>query len=91
MIAETRGSIFRLHSRCCRRRLFLSSLVKISRRRRRFADYVKTSPKSMLHVRHDYFSSFNQSNHCFLSLSLPLQFYRRLIRLYRSRGGNTAL
>ena len=59
--------------------------------RRRFADYVKTSPKSMLHVRHDYFSSFNQSNHCFLSLSLPLQFFRRLIRLHWSRGGNTAL
>ena len=24
------------------------------------------------HVQHDYFSSFNQSDHCFAALSLPL-------------------
>ena len=29
-------------------------------------------PKSVPHVQHDYFSSFNQSNHCFVALSLPL-------------------
>ena len=28
--------------------------------------------KSVPHVQHDYFSSFNQSDHCFLVLSLPL-------------------
>ena len=28
--------------------------------------------KCMSHVQHDYFSSFNQSDHCFLALSLPL-------------------
>ena len=28
--------------------------------------------KCVLHVRHDYFSSFNQSDHCLLALSLPL-------------------
>ena len=26
----------------------------------------------MLHVQHDYISSFNQSDHCFLASSLPL-------------------
>ena len=30
------------------------------------------APKSVLHVQHDYFSSFNQSNHRFVALSLPL-------------------
>ena len=29
-------------------------------------------PKCVLHVQHDYFSSFNQSDHCFLAPSLPL-------------------
>ena len=28
--------------------------------------------KCMPHVQHDYFSSFNQSDHCFLTSSLPL-------------------
>ena len=28
--------------------------------------------KCVPHVQHDYFSSFNQSDHCFLVLSLPL-------------------
>ena len=28
--------------------------------------------KCVPRVQHDYFSSFNQSNHCFLALSLPL-------------------
>ena len=31
-----------------------------------------TAPKSELHVQHDYFSSFNQSNHWFVALSLTL-------------------
>ena len=30
------------------------------------------APKSVLHVHHDYFSSFNQSNHWFVALSLTL-------------------
>ena len=30
------------------------------------------APKSVLHVQHDYFSSFNQSNHWFVVLSLTL-------------------
>ena len=29
-------------------------------------------PKCVPHVQHDYFSSFNQSDHCFLAPSLPL-------------------
>ena len=32
----------------------------------------KFAPKSVPHVQHDYFSSFNQSNHWFVSLALPL-------------------
>ena len=28
--------------------------------------------KCVPHVQHDYFSSFNQSDHCFLASSLPL-------------------
>ena len=37
------------------------------------ADYVKEIElKSVPHVQHDYFSSFNQSDRCFLALSLPL-------------------
>ena len=28
--------------------------------------------KCVPHVQHDYFSSFNQSDHCFLPLSMPL-------------------
>ena len=31
------------------------------------------APKSVLHVQHNYFSSFNQSNHWFVALSLTLQ------------------
>ena len=30
------------------------------------------APKNVLHVQHDYFSSFNQSNHWFVALSLKL-------------------
>ena len=30
------------------------------------------APKSVLHVQHDYLSSFNQSNHWFVALSLTL-------------------
>ena len=30
------------------------------------------APKSVLHVQHDYFSSFNQSNHWFVALALTL-------------------
>ena len=32
----------------------------------------KHAPKSVPHVQHDYFSSFNQSNHSFVALSLPV-------------------
>jgi len=32
----------------------------------------KIAPKSALHVQHDYFFSFNQSNHWFVALPLPL-------------------
>ena len=32
----------------------------------------KIAAKSVLHVQHDYFSSFNQSNHWFVALSLTL-------------------
>ena len=32
----------------------------------------KIPPKRVPHVQHDYFSSFNQSNHRFVALSLPL-------------------
>ena len=28
--------------------------------------------KCVPHMQHDYFSSFNQSDHCFLASSLPL-------------------
>ena len=34
-------------------------------------DYVKEL-KCVAHVQHDCFSSFNQSDHCFLGSSLPL-------------------
>ena len=30
------------------------------------------APKSVPHVQHDYFSSFKQSNHCFVAFSLTL-------------------
>ena len=39
--------------------------------RRRLADYVKISPKSVPHVQHDYFYPCSQSNH-FVCLTLPL-------------------
>ena len=42
---------------------FTSSFARV---RQNFA------PKSVPHVQHDYFSSFNQSNHCFVALSLTL-------------------
>ena len=53
---------------CCE--LALSSEIS----RRRLADYVKTlhQLKSVLHVQHNYFSSFNQSNHWFVAFSLTL-------------------
>ena len=47
-----------------------TSKMKISRRH--LADYVKTAPESVPHEQHDYFSSFNQSNHLFVASSLPL-------------------
>ena len=39
------------------------------------------APKSVPHVQHDYFSSFNQSNHWFVALSLPSSFLNSLISL----------
>ena len=43
-------------SRCCQN-------LKYEISRRRLADYVKLAPNSVPHVQHNYFSSFNQSNH----------------------------
>ena len=47
--------------------------------------------KCVPHVQHDYFSSFNQSEHCFLASSLPLQLklstiYRTNVRFPKSRS-----
>ena len=51
-----------------------TSNMKISRRR--LADYStlrqNIATKSVPHGQHDYFSSFNQSNHLFVALSLRL-------------------
>ena len=60
--------------------------MKISRRR--LADYVKNCSKSLPHVQHDYFSSFNQSNHWFVALSwsLPSSFLKVLIGSLLDRG-----
>ena len=44
---------------------FGSSTLSFGRLRRRIA--LECVP----HVQHDYFSSFNQSDHCFLASSLP--------------------
>ena len=35
--------------------------------------------KCVPHVQHDYFSPFNQSDHCFLALSLPLKSLLKLL------------
>ena len=42
-----------------------TSKMKIGRLRQKIA------PKGVLHVQHDYFSSFNQLNHWFVAFSLP--------------------
>lgn len=46
----------------------------------RLADYVKQLPKMGVphapHAAHDYFSSFDQSDHCFVTLSLPSSFLK---------------
>ena len=40
-------------------------------------NFAKVEP----HVHHDYFSSFNQSDHCFLALSLPLLLPSSLLKV----------
>ena len=65
MIAETRSYIFRWRCRIRRRSVCLSSLLSFGRLRQRML--LKCVP----HVQHDYCSSCNQSDHCFLLLSLP--------------------
>ena len=43
------------------------------------ADYIKKiAPKSVPHVQHDYYSSFSQSNHWFVALSLAWSFLNSL-------------
>ena len=39
----------------------------------------KIAPKIVLHLQHDYFSSFSQSNHSFVALSLPSSFLKLLL------------
>ena len=54
-------------SRCCQNfkyEIFTSSFGRLRQ---------QIAPKSVPHVQHDYFSSFNQSNHWFVALSLTLQ------------------
>ena len=67
MIEETRSYIFRWRSRFRRRRVCLSSLWSSFGRLRQ-----KIAPKSVPLMQHDFFSSFNQSNHWFVALTLPL-------------------
>ena len=63
--------------------VFRTSKLKISRRR--LADYVKKiAPKSVPLEQHDYSSSFNQSNHRLLSLSLPSSFLKLPIQCLAS-------
>jgi len=54
--------------------------------RRRLADYVKISPKSVPHMQHDYFYPCSQSNH-FVGLTLPLLLPSSLGSLGK-RGGD---
>ena len=67
---------------------FVIRIWKMKISRRRLADYVKNCSKSLPHVQHDYFSSFNQSNHWFvvLSWSLPSSFLKVLIGSLLDRG-----
>jgi len=44
--------------------------------------------KSVPHVQHDYFSSFSQSDHCFLVLSLPLSLLKLPISTLHNRSNN---
>ena len=50
----------------------------------------KIAPKSVLHLQHDYFSSFNQSNHWFVVLLLTLIIFshsgNQIIHLWRCRS-----
>ena len=50
----------------CRQNLKYENFMSFGRLRQNIA------PKSMLHVQHDYFSSFNQSNYWFMAFSLTL-------------------
>ena len=52
---------------CCRQNLKFGNFTLSSDRPRQ-----RIVLKCVPHVQHDYFSSFNQSDHCFLASSLPL-------------------
>ena len=52
--------------RCCQNLKYENLTSSFGRLRQNMA------PKSVPHVQHDYFSSFNQSNHWFVALSLTL-------------------
>ena len=53
-------------SRCCHNLIYENFTSSFCRLRKNIA------PKSVPHVQQDYFSSFNQSNHWFVALSLTL-------------------
>ena len=58
---------FTYASSCCRQNLKYENFTSSFGRLRH-----NIAPKSVLHVQHDYFSSFNQSNYWFVALSLTL-------------------
>ena len=64
---KSKNERFTAASSCCRQNLkyenFTSSFCRLRQ---------NMAPKSVQHVQHDYFSSFNKSNHRFVALSLTL-------------------
>ena len=64
---KTMSERFTAVSSCCRQNLKYENFTSSFGRLRQ-----NVAPKSVLHVQHDYFSSFNQSNHWFVALSLTL-------------------
>ena len=71
--AKAKNERFNAASLRCRQNLKNENFVSSCGRLRQ-----KIAPKSVPHVQHDYFSSFNQWNHWFvmLSLSLPSSFLK---------------
>ena len=68
---ETKNEIFAAGGSCCRQKLKCWNFrLSCGRLRQEIA------PKSVPHVQHDYFSSFNQWNHWFVMLSLPSSFLK---------------